>query len=104
MWLRPDLFLLGDAAYHGDERVRTGYRGADLRATDVGAAAAAANLRFNAELHSCRVRIEHAFSRLKVTWQLMQARWNLPLSRLAPTFRACALLTNYLARTRGHYQ
>jgi len=103
VWLQPGLMLLGDAAYRGDERVRTAYRGADLLAGDVGAAVARRNSEYNAVLHSCRVRVEHAFSRLKHTWQLLEARWNLPLYRLAPTFRACALLCNYLLRTRGLY-
>jgi hypothetical protein len=103
VFLRPELFLLGDVAYVSDERVKTGWKAPQLDPATVGAAVAAQRRLYNQRLSALRIRIEHAFSRLKHTWQLFQHAWKLPLNRLAPSFRAAALLTNYLLVQRGLY-
>jgi hypothetical protein len=101
LFIRPDLFLLGDAAYRSDDRVKTAYGPNDLNPAIVGPGPAAAHLLFNQRMHAVRIRVEHAFSRVKHTWRLMESQWRMPLERLAPTFRACCLLANYLLRVRG---
>jgi len=103
VFLRPGLFLLGDVAYVNDERCKTGYKAPQLDPARVGAAEAARRRLYNQRLSALRIRVEHAFSRLKHTWQLFQNEWKLPLDRLAPAFRACALLTNFLAVERDLY-
>jgi len=103
VFLQPGLFLLGDVAYTADDRVRTGWRGPDLDPARVGAVVAAARRAYNQRLSSLRIRVEHAFSRLKHTWQLLQSTWKMPLERLAPTLRAAVLLSNYLAVSRNIY-
>ena len=104
IFLHPDLFLLGDVAYHSDDRCRTGYRAPDLTLAKAGTAAEQARrLLFNQQLSAERQRVEHTFSRLKHTWRLLQATWNMDLARLAPTFRACCLLCNWLHHTRNLY-
>jgi hypothetical protein len=74
-----------------------------IDAARVGAAVATQRRRYNARLSSLRIRVEHAFSRLKHTWQLLQATWKMPLDRLAPTLRAAVLLSNFLAVSRNLY-
>jgi hypothetical protein len=103
VYLRPELFLLGDVAYVSDERVKTGWKAPQLNPAVVGAAVAAQRRLYNQRLSALRIRVEHAFSRLKHTWQLFEHAWKLPLSRLPSTFRAAALLSNYLAVHRGLY-
>ena len=104
MFLHPALFLLGDVAYRSDERCKTGYVARELTPAVAGSAAEAARRRaYNVALSSARQRVEHAFSRLKHTFRLLQATWNMPLERLPKTFRACCLLANWLARTRQLY-
>jgi hypothetical protein len=100
---REGLSLLGDVAYTADSRVKTGWRGPDIDPARVGAVLAAQRRRFNQRLSSLRIRVEHAFSRLKHTWQLLEATWSMPRDRLAPTVRACALLANYLVIERNLY-
>ena len=94
---------MGDVAYTADDRVKTGWRGPDIDPARVGAAVASQRRRYNQRLSSLRIRVEHAFSRPKHTWQLLQATWKMPLDRLALTVRACALLSNYVARSRNLY-
>jgi hypothetical protein len=101
--LRPELYLMGDVAYVSDERVKTGWKAPQLDPAVVGDAVATQRRLYNQRLSALRIRIEHAFSRLKHTWQLFQHPWKLPLSRLALTFRAAALLSNYLLVQRGLY-
>jgi hypothetical protein len=104
MFLHPALFLLGDVAYRSDERCKTGYVAKELTVPVAGSAAEAARRRaYNVALSSARQRVEHAFSRLKHTFRLLQATWNMPLERLPKTFRACCLLANWLGRTRQLY-
>ena len=59
---------------------------------------------YNAQLSGARMRVEHTFSRIKLTFRLLQSAWNLDLARLAPTVRACCLLANWLHRTRRLYR
>lgn len=100
VFLRRGLFLLADIAYTGDDRCKTGFRAAQLNPELVGAQQAEDNRSYNSRLSSIRIRVEHAFSRLKHTWQILQSTWKMPLDRIIPTFRACCLLTNYLHRVR----
>lgn len=103
LFLRPGLFLMGDVAYVNDERCKTGYKAPQLDPARVGAVEAARRRLYNQHLSALRIRVEHAFSRLKHTWQLMQHAWKYPLERLPSTLRACALLANYLLVERGLY-
>lgn len=101
VFLRHPLRLLADVAYRTDERCLTGYTEHGLRQGAPGER----NRRkaFNAALSSQRQRVEHTFSRIKHTWRLLQSTWSMPIQRLPATFRACALLANWLHRTRGLY-
>jgi len=103
VFLRPGLYLMGDVAYVSDERCKTGYKAPQLDPARVGAAEAARRRLYNQHLSALRIRVEHAFSRLKHSWQLMQQAWKFPLERLPSTLRACALLANYLLVERGLY-
>jgi hypothetical protein len=105
MFLHPSLFLLGDVAYRSDERCKTGYvaRELDAHAAGITAAEAARRRAYNVALSSARQRVEHAFSRLKHTFRLLQASWPMAVERLPKTFRACCLLANWLGRTRQLY-
>ena len=87
---------MGDVAYVNDERCVTGWKAPQMDPAVVGVAVAHQRRRYNQRLSALRIRVEHAFSRLKHTWHLLEAVWNMPLSRLASTVRACALLSNFL--------
>ncbi len=101
VFLREPLRLLADVAYRADERCLTGYTERDMRGP---VAERQRRKAYNAALSSQRQRVEHAFSRIKHTWRILQSTWNMPLARLPATFRACALLANWLHRTRGLYR
>jgi hypothetical protein len=103
-WLRPSLKLLADVAYSSDPRCRCPYKAPQLTIEAAGSAGAALRRRtYNQQLSSERIKVEHAFSRLKHTFRLLQHSWNMPLAQLPDTFRAAALLCNWLARTRNLY-
>ena len=101
-WLRPSLRLLADVTYVSDSRCLCPYKAPELTVAGAGnARAALARRLYNQQLSRVRQKVEHAFSRLKHTFRLLQAQWQMPLSRLPSAFRAAALLTNWLHRTRG---
>jgi len=103
VFLRQPLRLLADVAYRTDERCLTGYSKAAMRER-IGRGYRLQNmLAYNARLSSARMRVEHTFSRIKHTFRLLQSQWNMPIERLPATVRACALLANWLHRTRGLY-
>lgn len=104
-WLRPGLRMLADVAYSGDSRCRCPYRAPELTIAAAGSARAALSRRiYNQQLSRVRQKVEHAFSRVKHVFRLLQAQWPMPLSQLPSTFRAACLLANWLHRTRGfHY-
>jgi hypothetical protein len=101
-FLHPSLRLLGDVAYHGDSRVRSPWRRPDLTVGKAGSSEAAeARRQYNMKLSKERVIVEHAFSRLKHTWRLLQVAWPYPMDELPRAVRAGCLLCNWLLRTRG---
>jgi hypothetical protein len=101
-WLRSPLVLLADVAYTSDSRCLCPYKAPQLTIHAAGNAREALRRRlYNQQLSRVRKKVEHAFSRLKHTFRQLQAQWPMPLSRLPATFRAAALLTNWLHRTRG---
>jgi hypothetical protein len=101
-WLRPPLVLLADVTYSSDSRCLCPYRSPELAVAAAGTAREAMRRRlYNQQLSRVRQKVEHSFSRLKHTFRQLQAQWPMPLSRLPATFRAAALLTNWLHRTRG---
>lgn len=103
-WLRPGLKLLADVAYTGDSSCRVPYKAPQLTVEAAGSAAEAARRRaYNQQLSSQRQRVEHSFARIKKTFRLLQSTWQLPLDQLPRTFRAAALLCNWLHRTRNLY-
>jgi hypothetical protein len=103
-WLRPNLRLLADVAYSSVNVCVCPWRRPDLTVAAAGSVAEAyRRKRFNQRLSSCRVRVEHQFSRLKHTFRILQSQWNLPLDQLPRCFFACVLLCNWLARTRNLY-
>lgn len=103
LFIRPDLYLLGDSAYAYDSRCRTGYRADNLDETKFDQEEIKRRREYNVELSSIRIRVEHTFSRVKHTFRLLEQQWPFDLHRLAPTFRACCLLANWLHRTRNLY-
>lgn len=103
-WLRPGLKLLADVAYVRDERCVCPYKKPELTAEAAGSVREAAKRRrYNQRLSACRIKVEHAFSRLKHTFRLLQSTWQLPNAQLPRTFRAACLLCNWLSRTRRLY-
>lgn len=101
-WLRPSLMLLADVAYGSDSRCLCPYKAPELAVGAAGNEREALRRRvYNQQLSRVRQKVEHAFSRLKHTFRQLQLQWQMPLSRLPATFRAAALLANWLHRTRG---
>lgn len=103
-WLHPSLRMLADVAYSTDERCLCPYKAPSLTVEEAGSAAEADRRRqYNQQLSRVRQRVEHAFSRVKHTFRLLQAQWNYPLIHLPLAFRAACLLANWLLRTRDLY-
>lgn len=101
-WIHSSLRILADVAYQQVNVCRCPFKKPQLTVAAAGGVAAAyRRRRYNQRLSACRIRIEHAFSRLKHTWCCLKSAWNLPLSQLPRTFEACCLLCNWLARTRN---
>jgi hypothetical protein len=101
VFLMQDLRILGDTAYLSDKRCRAPYIAPEYDPARVDAATCRARKEYNHRHSNARIRVEHAFSRVKHTWRLLQSQWRFPLARLPPTFRACCLLANWLHIERG---
>jgi hypothetical protein len=101
--LIPDLRLLGDTAYRSDERCLCPFNAREYDPARVDAATCEQRKSFNHRHSNVRIRVEHAFSRLKHSWQLLAGPWRYPLHRLPDTFRACCLLANWLHIKRNLY-
>lgn len=98
IFFTPGALLLGDSAYRHDARCMCPYVGADLQGPN-----GPAHRSFGRRLSNQRIRVEHAFSRVKHTWRLLESQWQYSLDRLPKTFRAACLLANFLHVERKLY-
>jgi hypothetical protein len=100
-FLMQDLRILGDTAYRSDKRCRAPFIAPEYDPARIDAATCRARKNYNHRHSNVRIKVEHAFSRVKHTWRLLQSQWRFPLARLPPTFLACCLLANWIHIERG---